>query len=106
MTQKDEKLLLIDLAPRIPYNVIGQVTYNRFPKEPYNKVIDGNLYYRFAIAQDNWYDNVQIIPYLRPLSAMTADEIYNVASKVIQGLPHNIDETKGTCSVCCHTYTD
>lgn len=45
-------------------------------------------------------------PYLRPLSSMSGDEIYSVAGIVIPGLPHNIDETKGTCSVCCHNYTD
>lgn len=106
MTQEERQLLLQDLAARIPYKVIGQVTYNRFPKEPYNKVIDGNLYDCFARAQDNWYDNVQIIPYLRPLSSMSGDEIYSVAGIVIPGLPHNIDETKGTCSVCCNNYTD
>lgn len=74
MTQEKEQLLLIDLASRIPYKVIGQVTFNRSPKQPCKKVIDGNLYDRFARAQDNWYDNVQIIPYLRPLSTMTDAE--------------------------------
>lgn len=106
MTQEDEKLIIIDLAPRIPYKVIGQVTFNRSPNKPCKMVINGKMYDRFARVQGNWYDNVQIIPYLRPLSAMTGDEIYSVAGKVIQGLPYNIDETKGTCSVCCHTYTD
>lgn len=75
MTQEERQLLLKDLAPRIPYKVIGQVTSNRSPKQPCKKVIDGNLYDRFARAQDNWYDNVQIIPYLRPMQTITDKEI-------------------------------
>lgn len=75
MTQEERQLLLIDLASRIPYKVIGQVTFNRSPKQPCKKVIDGNLYDRFARAQDNWYDNVQIIPYLRPMQTITNEEI-------------------------------
>lgn len=75
MEQEKEQLLLIDLAPRIPYKVVCQVTSNRFPKHPCNKVIDGNLYDRFARAQDNWYDNIQIIPYLRPMQTITDKEI-------------------------------
>lgn len=105
MMNEERQLLLQDLASRIPYKVIGQVTFNRFPKQPCKEVINGNLYDCFARAQDDWYDNAQIIPYLRPLSSMSGDEIYSVAGIVIPGLPHNIDETKGTCSVCCHDYT-
>lgn len=71
MTQEIKKLLFIDLAARIPYKVIGQVTSNRSPKQPYKMVIDGNLYDRFARAQDDWYDNIQIIPYLRPMSKVS-----------------------------------
>lgn len=71
MTQEERQLLLQDLAARIPYKVIGQVTFNRFPKQPSKEVIDGDLYDRFARAQDDWYDNVQIIPYLRPMSKVS-----------------------------------
>ena len=55
---------------------------------------------------DDEIDIEDFKPYLRPISSMSWDEIYSVAGIVIPGLPHNIDETKGTCSVCCHNYTD
>lgn len=83
MTQEQKDLLLKDLCARLPYGVKGRV----FSRDCNNRecefgaIIDGKLYDRFAVAQELWFDNVTIKPYLFPLSSMT-DEDYAVYSKI------------------------
>ena len=76
MTQDEKKLLLRDLCARLPYGVKGRVSRsdsnNR--KCEFVATIDGKLYDRFAVAQESWFDNVIIKPYLYPLSSMTEEQ--------------------------------
>lgn len=76
MTHNDKDLLLRDLCARLPYGVKGRVSrrdYNNRECE-FVATIDGKLYDRFAVAQESWFDNVTIKPYLFPLSSMTEDQ--------------------------------
>ena len=86
MTQKDEKLLLIDLAARVPYEVKVSLQFDGneligtldavYPSE--NRVIVDNL--DKAIAAINVrcggfiLNENNVKPYLRPLSSMTDSE--------------------------------
>lgn len=75
MTQEEKDLLLKDLSARLPYGVKGRATRsdhnNR--KCEFVATINGKLYDRFAVAQESWYDNVTIKPYLFPLSNLTEE---------------------------------
>ena len=86
MTQEDEKLLLIDLAARVPYEVKISLELDEdkligtldavYPSE--NRVIVDNL--NKAIAAINVrcggfiLNENDVKPYLRPMSSMTEDE--------------------------------
>lgn len=76
MTQEHKHLLLKDLSARLPYGVKGRVSSsdcnNR--KCEFAATIDGKLYDRFAVAQELWFDNVTIKPFLFPLSSMTEEQ--------------------------------
>lgn len=76
MTQEHKELLLKDLSARLPYGVKGRVSSsdcnNR--KCEFAATIDGKLYDRFAVAQELWFDNVTIKPFLFPLSSMTEEQ--------------------------------
>lgn len=78
MTQEQKELLLKDLCARLPYGVKGLVIFNgnlfMTQVQSEDRTIDGKLYDRFAIAQESWYDNVTIKPYLFPLSSMTEEQ--------------------------------
>lgn len=82
MTQEHKELLLKDLSARLPYGVKGRVSSsdcnNR--KCEFVATINGKLYDRFAVAQESWYDNVTIKPCLFPLSSMTEEQCYKLAS--------------------------
>ena len=88
MMQEQKDLLLKDLCARLPYSVKGRV----FRRDSNNRecefvaTIDGKLYDRFAVAQESWYDNVTIKPYLFPLSSMTEEqkEEFNTQSLKLQ----------------------
>ena len=73
MTQNDKDLLLKDLCARLPYGVKGIVSSRDCNNRECEFVatIDGKLYDRFAVAQELWFDNVIIKPYLFPLSSIT-----------------------------------
>lgn len=76
MTQEQKDLLLKDLCARLPYGVKGEVSKcdcnNR--ECEFVATIDGKLYDRFAVAQELWFDNVTIKPYLFPISSMTEEQ--------------------------------
>lgn len=82
MTQEHKQLLLKDLSARLPYGVKGRVSrrdHNNRECE-FVATIDGKLYDKFAVAQESWYDNVTIKPCLFPLSSMTEEQCYKLAS--------------------------
>lgn len=78
MKQENKDLLLKDLCARLPYGVKGLVTFNgnlfMTQVQSEDRTIDGKLYDRFAVAQESWYDNVTIKPYLFPLSSMSEEQ--------------------------------
>ena len=71
LTQENKKLLIIDICSRIPYKVKGLITYVNYPD-----VVGSDR------AVTIYYDNiiqlklneVEIKPYLRPMSSMTEEE--------------------------------
>ena len=83
MTQEQKDILLKDLSARLPYGVKGRVSSRDCNNREceFVAIINGKLYDRFAVAQESWYDNVTIKPYLFPLSSMT-DEDYALYSKI------------------------
>ena len=76
MTQTDKDLLIKDLSARLPYSVKGKVSRRDHNNREcvFGATIDGKLYDRFAVAQESWFDNVIIKPYLLPLSSMTKEQ--------------------------------
>ena len=72
MTQEDKELLLKDLCARLPYGVKVQDELGRV-----DKLVIGNadlisLYYNdFSI----YGENALSLPYLRPMSSMTEEEV-------------------------------
>lgn len=76
MTQEQENLLLKDLCARLPYGVKGRVSSRDCNNRECEFVatIGGKLYDRFAVAQELWFDNVIIKPYLFPMSSMTKEQ--------------------------------
>lgn len=76
MTQNKKDLLLKDLCARLPYGVKGRVSSRDCNNRECEFVatIGGKLYDRFAVAQELWFDNVTIKPYLLPLSSMTEEQ--------------------------------
>ena len=75
MTQEDKELLLKDICARLPYGVKVQDELGRT-----NKLVIGNadlvrLYYNdFSI----YGENALSLPFLRPLSSMTDEELHEV----------------------------
>lgn len=68
MTQKEKKLLLVDICARLPYGVI---LHDEYTKKDYKlNSLDANGFINYDIANDIKH----IKPYLRPLSSMTKEE--------------------------------
>ena len=76
MTRNEKELILRDLSARLPYGVKGRVSSRDCNNRECEFVatIGGKLYDRFAVAQELWFDNVTIKPYLFPLSSMTEEQ--------------------------------
>ena len=77
MTQEEKQLLLVDLCGRLPYGVMVRVEGEKYfneTKEPYITNLSLNNY-----ILD--YDDVTIIPYLRPMSSMTEEELKELNEK-------------------------
>lgn len=72
-----KELLIKDLCYCLPYGVKGRVSRHDSNNRECEFVatIDGKLYDRFAVAQESWFDNVTIKPYLFPLSSMTEEQL-------------------------------
>lgn len=83
MTQEDKELLLKDLCARLPYGVMVQDELGRI-----NKLVIGNadlvrLYYNdFSI----YGENALSLPFLRPLSSMTDEELHEVQEILGKGV--------------------
>ena len=83
MTQKDKELLLKDLCARLPYGVMVQDELGRI-----NKLVIGNadlvrLYYNdFSIYGENSLS----LPFLRPLSSITDEELHEVQEILGKGV--------------------
>ena len=83
MAQEERELLLKDLCARLPYGVMVQDELGRI-----NKLVIGNadlvrLYYNdFSI----YGENALSLPFLRPLSSMTAEELYEVQEILGKGV--------------------
>ena len=76
MTRNEKDILLKDLSARLPYGVKGRVSSRDCNNRECEFVatIGGKLYDRFAVAQELWFDNVTIKPYLFPFSGMTEEQ--------------------------------
>ena len=72
MKQEEKQLLLADLCARLPYGVY--VTY-RINKDETERatIFNGNYARDLMEGHSMWID---FKPYLRPMSSMTEDEIY------------------------------
>jgi len=83
MNKEDKELLLKDLCARLPYGVMVQDELGRI-----NKLVIGNadlvrLYYNdFSI----YGENALSLPFLRPLSSMTEEELHEVQEILGKGV--------------------
>jgi hypothetical protein len=70
MTQEEKQLLLKDLAARLPYGVVIQV----------NDWTLLDIILKTGHIEQLLNDNIELKPYLRPLSSMTEEEeiFYNI----------------------------
>ncbi len=66
MTQEEKQLLLIDISARLPYGVKVRLVYDKNTIEVREMGI-GSLH-------DIIFNNVDGLPYLRPMSSMTEEE--------------------------------
>ncbi len=83
MTDAEKKLLLIDLCARLFYGVKGE--YQWKGNTPYNRELDGHLYNELSLSFNSTEDS-SFMPYLRPMSSMTEEEIEeyrNLSDEVI-----------------------
>lgn len=77
MTQEEKTLLLKDLCARLPYGVIVE-TYWEFEnkkEKTFPKTILTYGMFGYYIGEDKWKYNTHFLPFLRPMSSMTEEEI-------------------------------
>lgn len=72
MTNEEKQLLLHDLCARLPYGIAGLYTWKC--KKSYNRELSGNLYDELCSSWSSTEDS-QFLPYLRPMSSMTGEEL-------------------------------
>lgn len=87
MTQEDKELLLKDLCARLPYGVKVRLVYDENTIEVREMGI-GSLH-------DIMFDNADGLPYLRPMSSMTMEELFEfirISDSVLR-----IGEWKSAC---------
>lgn len=77
MTQEEKNLLLKDLCARIPYEVIVETYWDylnkktkAFPKCTLTYDMLG-----YYIGNEAWKSNIHFLPFLRPISSLTEEEI-------------------------------
>ena len=87
MTQEDKQLLLKDLCARLPYGV--QVEIKPKVQEQFTTSLDAFFLYLFMTPKDDdIFDEFSIVPYLRPMSSMTEEELKTFCSFIV------IEDTK------------
>ena len=67
MTQKERKLLFVDLSARLPYEVYAE-TINELGETNVNRISPDNI----KFVSSGWFKECK--PYLRPMSSMTEEE--------------------------------
>lgn len=93
MTQEEKQLLLKDLCARIPYRVIVELT--KYKKKCHLCGIDEEDLYLNIDSDPYSLGQVDIKPYLRPMSSMTLEEMFEfirISDSVLK-----IGEWKSTC---------
>ena len=92
MTQEDKKLLLQDLCARLPRKVVVDYGYNAFDVRNGNYVKHGSKCILKCYLLDVFMSPRQnekgeyIKPYLRSMSSMTAEELYEVQEILGKGV--------------------
>ena len=92
MTQEDKKLLLQDLCARLPHKVVVDYGYNAFDVRNGNYVKHGSKCILKCYLLDVFMSPRQnekgeyIKPYLRSMSSMTAEELYEVQEILGKGV--------------------
>lgn len=84
MTQEEKELLIKDLCARLPYGVKGKTLGSRICTLTYIGK-DGSF---TADVYHGWIESNQFIPYLRPMSSITIEELDScVCSSGINDVP-------------------
>ena len=92
MTQEDKKLLLQDLCARLPHKVVVDYGYNAFDVRNGNYVKHGSKCILKCYLLDVFMSPRQnekgeyIKPYLRPMSSMTEEELYEIQEILGKGV--------------------
>lgn len=98
MTQEQKDLLLKDLSARLPYGVVCNTSKGNGHLCSINQTIFGIVYgiNIKATERDYFNDREEIIkPYLRPMSSMTEEEIYEFQ----EILGHDIEVGYGSVDI-------
>ena len=92
MTQEDKELLLVDLSVRLPYGVFIRVYDNEInkpvellsinPKRVKPLEIDDG----YGENSSTYWNLEDVKPYLRPMSSMTKEELYEVQEILGKGV--------------------
>ena len=80
MTQEEKQLLLKDLCARLPYGV--KIKFNDGTDDVYN--LDSDIHGRFIKSLIQAIDDLELKPYLRPMSSMTEEEKKEFAKIVVK----------------------
>ena len=83
MTQEDKKLLLTDLCARLPYGVKFKAEDEECIRV-IHYIKDEEVYIREYRNLSYWIDTIK--PYLRPMSSMTREELYEVQEILGKGV--------------------
>ena len=85
MTQEDKELLLKDLSARLPYHVRCKIWIKNGTTEEGPLDLEHN--YADVLLNAFYYNDIKDIkPYLRPMSSMTAEELYEVQEILGKGV--------------------
>lgn len=95
MTQEDKQLLLKDLCARLPYSPYVQLNpgaYNK-PEKCWICGVSGEDIYLNVDSDPFSLHDFNILPYLRPMSSMTYEEMQDAREKFFDGSDHyDIDD--------------
>ena len=79
MTQEEKQLLFKDLCARLPYGVVALKTYKEGSKtmESTSLIETDDIDMLLGTVEDMEEAHYAIKPYLRPISSMTEEELFN-----------------------------